>query len=282
MKRLRREALALAALLAVLLALAFMKSAPSPSTYSTFDRGPNGFLALYDVLARSGVPVRRLEVPLAQRPADVRAIAATPAQPPVFGTALPIAYPANDVKRLQQFLSHGGTVVAFGTIPGLKKSRRLLVFDASRYTNAALDAHPRNIVALYDAVAGLGPLAFDERIHGFDRSRSLWDVLPVPVRAACWIALAALVLWLIDSNLRFAPAIAVEPPAERNSSDYVRSMARLLRRARAGRAAIERFASLLPQDERLAALATQARPSNDAVLAAAIRFSSQRKERHDR
>ena len=91
-------------------------------------------------------------------------------------------------------------------------------------------------------LAGGGPVAFDERVHGYAEDRSLWDAMPRPARLGFWLALAAVALALVEANVRFAPAIPVDPPDERDSSAYVASMAALLRRARAARAAVERFA----------------------------------------
>jgi hypothetical protein len=274
MKRFGREAAALAILLAILCAIALSGASSAPSTYSSHDSGRNGYMALYGALDRVHVPLGRLEAPLAELPPDARVFVVTAPAPPVFGTAVPIVFSSNDLKRLRGFLARGGTIIAFGTIRDLSKAKRLHVFNVDDYTNSALDKTPSRALALYDELAGRGPVVFDEYVHGYDRTRSLWAVLPQPVRVACWIALAALVLWLIDANLRFAPVIPVEPPADRDSSDYVRSMAHLLRRARAGRATIARFAAAFPNDAQLAELARAQTPTDFAVLAAAVRFSN--------
>lgn len=215
----------------VMAALALAAAHAPPSTYSTFDTGPNGYRALFEVLRRENVDAQRLEVPLGQLPPDAGAIAATP-QLPAFGQQLPIDYGSADVKRLQAFLKRGGTVLAFGKIPGLIKASGLHAFDASRYTNAALARDPRRALDVYDAVAGRGPLYFDERLHGYDRTSTLWQVLPGPVRAAVVVAVVAVLLALVEANVRWVPPIAIEPPSDRDSSDYIVSMARLLRRAR--------------------------------------------------
>lgn len=86
------------------------------------------------------------------------------------------------------------------------------------------------------------PVVFDERVHGYAVDKSFWAALPVTVHIAVWVLLAIGVLLLIDANLRFAPAVDAEPPDERDSSAFIASMAALLRRSRAGRALIARFA----------------------------------------
>jgi hypothetical protein len=281
-KRFGGEATALVLLLAVIVAISLVSTSSPPSTFSSFDAGRNGYLALYDVLARTGVPVSRLEAPLGELPKITRVLVVTAVTPPIFGTQFPMRFAPGDLKRVRAFLARGGTLLVFGRIADLSTTKGVRIFPVADYTNEALNRHPANAVAVYDAVAGRGAVAFDEQIHGYDRTRSLWSVLPAPVRAACWIALAALVLWLVDANVRFTPAVSVEPPADRDSSDYVISMARLLRRARAGAAAIARFAAAYPRDAELAALAAQADPNPAAVRAAAARYTTLRKERHDR
>jgi hypothetical protein len=57
-----------------------------------------------------------------------------------------------------------------------------------------------------------------------------------------WVVVAILILALIEGNVRFAPAVAAEPPDERDSSAYIDSMASLLARAHAGKAVIARLA----------------------------------------
>ena len=267
----------LVAVVAVLVAIALASAGRPPSTYSTFDTGPSGYRVLFDVLERERIPVARLEAPLAQLPAGTGVLVATPPLP-ALGTALPIAYGVADRKRIETFMRHGGTVLAFGTIGGLRKSPRLRTLAVADDTNAALAKHPRNALAVYDAVAGRGTVVFDERLHGYDRTRSLWSVLPAPVRASCWLAALAIVLLLVDANVRFAPPILQEPPADRDSSDYLLSMARLLRRARAGSAAIARFAQRYPDNTELAALAARRHPTDAQVVRAATIYGNVRKD----
>ena len=261
------EVTALVALLGLLVLLATGSLSETPSTHSSYDTGPNGYRALYDVLQREGIPVTRLEEPLGLMDRNVRVLVLTAAYDD-----------RSDVRRLQNFLGDGGTVLAFRPILGMPRSRGLRSFDVANYTNLALSKHPQRAGEIYAAVAGKGLVAFDERAYGYDRTRSLWSVLPAAVRVAVALAALAVLLALIDANVRFAPAIVREPPAGRDSSDYVRSMASLLRRAHAGRAAIERFARVYPDSEELEHLAAVTRPSDALVQRAAAIFANLRKE----
>ncbi len=274
------ESLVLAMVVALVVALAIASASAPPSTYSSFDTGPNGYRAIYDVLQSENVPVTRLEAPLGLLDPRVRVLVAT-AQ--VIPSALPIqpfiAYDPTDVKRLTQFTQRGGTVVAFGTINGLKKSGRVEYFDVTKYTNLALSKNPERALDVYRAVAGKGLVAFDEHLQGYDTTKSLWSVLPPAVHAAVVLALVAVVLALIDANVRFAPPIAHDPPQDRDSSDYVASMASLLRRANAATAALERFARAFPSSKELRELAAMPHPSGELVLRAATIYINLRKER---
>lgn len=258
------EIVVLAALLGLLVLLAGSAFEPPISNHSSHDTGPNGYRALFGVLAREGIPVVRLELPLGQRDPHTRVLALTTT-----------GYDRSDLKRLQLFMDRGGMVLAFVKIGGLHPTRS---FDGRNYTNRALQKHPRSALDVYDAVAGKGLVAFDERPYGYDRTRSLWSVLPPAAHAAVWVALLAVVLALIDANVRFAPPIVREAPADRDSSFYLRSMAALLRRGRAGRTTIERFARAYPKSRELGDLAGVTRPNDAQVLRAATLYAALRKE----
>jgi hypothetical protein len=257
----------LLALFGVLLVVASSSLGTPPSNRSTYDTGRSGYRALFGVLQREAIPVTRLETALGTRDPNVRVLALTAP-----------GYDGSDVRRLQNFMRNGGTVLEFLKIPGLGPSRQLHRFDGARFGNAALRDHPERALTVYNAVAGKGLVAFDERPYGYDRTQSLWSVLPTPVHVAFFLAILAVVLALVDANVRFAPAIVREPPADRDSSDYLRSMASLLRRARAGRSAVERFARAYPKSSELAQLAAVTRPSDALVLRAATIYAALRKD----
>lgn len=278
------EIVVLIAGLGLLLAFAFASQNGSLSVYSTYDTGPNGYEALFNVLRNEGVDVTRLQVPFTLRDPKIRVLAFTSTQPEVYaGNAL--LYDANDYDRLAAFVKHGGRVVYFASPHNdpmrrriARQKLRVTVLDVTRFTNRALSEDPHRVVAAYDALAGHGPVAFDERLHGFSTQRTLWTVLPLPVRAAFWIVVAALLIVLVDATIRFAPPLAVEPQPPRDSAAYIRSMAALLRRARAGAAAISRFAKNAKQDEELQQLAQLSHPKDVVVLRAAILAARHRKE----
>jgi hypothetical protein len=273
------ETAVLVVAIGLLTLLAIASSSGPVSTHSTFDTGPNGYRALYDVLLAENVPVSRLQAPLGTLDPRVRVLAVASAVSTFRGLQMPIAYDSADVKRLASFTKSGGTVIAFGRIVGMKPSAHVHFLDADSYTNLALSRHPANALEVYRAVAGKGLVAFDERAQGYDSTQSLWSVLPSAVRVAAILAAIAVVLALIDANVRFAPPIARDPPADRDSSDYVRSMAALLRRANAGQPAIERFARAFPNSQELRDLSAITRPSGATVLRAATLYSNLRKDR---
>lgn len=240
----------------LLCALAVVSAGPPPSVASTYDTGPEGYRALFETLRRVGIPVARLEQPLAELPPGTAVLAAT----------APIAYDAADRTRLLRFMRRGGTVLAFGHL-AIAHAPHLVELDVGSYANAALARDPRGAVRVYRLLGGRGPVLFDERLHGYDRSRSLWQVLPRNVRVAVAVAGLALLLVLVEQNVRFMPPLAIERPEDRTSAEYLRSMGRLLRRARAGRLALERFGDRTSE------------PSDAAVLAAATRYVHARKDR---
>ncbi|MBV8490884.1 MAG: DUF4350 domain-containing protein [Candidatus Eremiobacteraeota bacterium] len=158
------------------------------------------------------------------------------------------------------------------------------------FSNAYL-ARAQNATFAYDLVAGRGPVAFDDYLYGYEEDfceerffgfGCLYRAMPHPVQVAAWIVLGALALALIGANVPFAPPVPLEPPDERDTSAYVASMGALMRRARAGKAAIaafagdarrrarsrtnQRFAGALAELDRLA---EPAHPSEAAVLRAA-------------
>ncbi len=99
-----------------------------------------------------------------------------------------------------------------------------------------------------------GSVAFDERVHGYAQGRTFWEVLPQPVHIAIVIALGALLLAIIGANLPFAPAYRLEAEDERDSSDYITSLARMLQRGGAAREVVAKIfkaaAAVAPRSNR--------------------------------
>ncbi len=89
-----------------------------------------------------------------------------------------------------------------------------------------------NVRFVYNAIAGHGPVAFDEYVHGYDDNLTMWGVLPPAVHAAVWITLAIAAIALIGANIPFAPPYLPAPGDERTSADYITAVAELMRRSR--------------------------------------------------
>jgi hypothetical protein len=348
----RVEVTLLAAGVALLALLAYIRQdvgarAGATSVYSTYDVGPNGYRALYEVLRQAGVPVRRFGRALGLLDGGVRTLVVSSyANDPSAKTL-----DAHDVARLRRFVVEGGHLVVLDTdfagsrdvTPGVGTSvaahaREAVALARSRYTvgvtavrgpidavfpfaqrrgTLPLLANDRGIVAAsyhfgkgdvvaitapglfanahlregdnlafaYDVIAGHGPAAFDEYVHGYDDDLGFWHALPGPVRAAFWIVCAIVGLAIVGANVPFAPPVPLDPPDERDSSAYVDAMAATMRRARAGRAATATFAADAARRARgrsrgaddvarvigeLERLRDCAHPSDAAVLRAAI------------
>lgn len=294
--RFRVDLAVLVASVLALAMLAFARSTPAGkpgSVFSTYDTGPNGYRALYEVLRSSGVPVRRFERTLgALDPAVLTLIVTGYEDDP---SAKPLD--SHDAQWLRDYVSDGGRFVAIDTefagrrdvTPGVGTTVRgsgngavalarnaytagvervrgpvAWVFPFSEARGVPLLANARGMVAVsyrygrgeviaitapelfgnrnlrsgdnlrfvYNSLAGHGPVAFDEYVHGFDDHLSMWGVLPAAVHAAVWIVAAILLLALIGANVPFAPAYLRDAPDERDSSDYITAVAALMRRSR--------------------------------------------------
>lgn len=95
-----------------LIALLAYASAPihraRPSVYSTYDTGPNGYRALYEVLRSAGVPVRRFEGVLGVLDPSIKTLVFTgyendPSAKP---------FDEHDAAALRRFVQNGGRLVA--------------------------------------------------------------------------------------------------------------------------------------------------------------------------
>lgn len=159
-------------------------------------------------------------------------------------------------------LANASGVVATRSTYG--KGDVVAITAPSLFANLNLD-RAQNAVFAYDLTAGRGPVAFDDYLYGFDEEActmvlplvgdishlpfGLGDMvcwyraMPKPVQVATWIVLAIVALALVGANVPFAPPVPREAPDERDTSAYLRSMGALMRRARAGAAAIAAFAA---------------------------------------
>ena len=102
--------LTVCALLLVLLAYerSTIAEQQHPSVYSTYDTGPNGYRALYEVLRAAGVPVSRFERVLPALDASIKTLVVTGYE------SDPSAKPldAHDAAILRRFVLDGGRLVA--------------------------------------------------------------------------------------------------------------------------------------------------------------------------
>lgn len=126
-------------------------------------------------------------------------------------------------------LANKSGVVAIAYAYG--KGEVIAITAPALFGNAYL-TNDDNAVFAYDVLAGHGPVAFDEYVHGYDEGTTFWNALPPPVHAAVYLTIAIVVFALIGANVPFVPAIPLEPPDERDSSGYIDAMAALMRRAR--------------------------------------------------
>ncbi len=282
------------------------------SFYSTYDTGPSGYRALYDVLSAERVDVTRLERPLGLLDPRVRTLVIASNRADVVAQVSRAQLDGGDVRRLQRFVRRGGRLVLLESPSdeALYRAFKLAIVPAKLHAAAAhrslvpiartamtsgvtsvatagaelapFDSAPGaapllgsgtgvaaywraygkgDVVAIaapsvfsngeiaaasnarfaYNVLAGHGPVAFDERLHGYAVDASFWSALPAPVRIAAAIVAAALALWLIDANVRSVPPLALDVPDERHSASYLAAMAVLLRRARAARLGIAAF-----------------------------------------
>jgi hypothetical protein len=282
---------------ALVLALAYAGASapkPRPSVFSTYDTGPNGYRALYEVLGQAGVPVRRFERALGTLDPSVRTLVITGYENDP--AAKPMDEP--DAAVLRRFVERGGRLVAIDAefagsadvAPAVATTVRngggdAIVLARNRYTAGVARVsgpiewtfpfrHPRGIPLLanrhglaavlyrlgrgevvaitapaifgnralldagnlrfaYNAVAGGGDVAFDEYVHGYEDSPTLWSALPPAVRAAAAMVCVAVLLALVGANVPFAPPYLPNAPDERDSTDYITAMADLMRRSRA-------------------------------------------------
>lgn len=115
----------------------------APSTYSTYDTGPNGYRALYGVLLAAGLPVRRFQRPLGVLDSDVRTLVVSSylSEPDARWLG------RHDADALKRFVNGGGRLIALDfdfagrndVVPGAGESSPVQSFGAvalarDRYT----------------------------------------------------------------------------------------------------------------------------------------------------
>jgi hypothetical protein len=137
------------------------------------------------------------------------------------------------------FGDRGGAIVARYRIG---RGTIVIVTDPTIFTNRALASRDDARLALSIVPAG-GRVAFDEQIHGFGTTKTVWQVFPAPLRWAIVLGCIVAFLAWIGANLRIAPLAVPALPPEANASSYIASLATLLRRGRAASRAAHDLAS---------------------------------------
>lgn len=154
-------------------------------------------------------------------------------------------------------------------------------------------AQRANAQFAYTVFSDRGTVAFEERMYGHATGRSFWQILPLPMRAAVILASIAVLLAVVGANLPFAPPQTPPGVDERDSSEYIASLARMLQRGGAQREIVRRLCAhaaavlgpraVLDEDartllERAQALQSLSRPSAEDVMAAGRLVARVRKE----
>jgi hypothetical protein len=255
-------------LIAAFALLALMAGARDAATrrtysfYSTYDTGPNGYRALYELLGTYNIPTVRFDRELVTLDADVETLVISDYTPDMIAGVSEQSIDAHDATFLKRFVQNGGhLIVLMHDVPDalsdafppkknelhhaythrkLGRGEAVFANSPAPWSNAQID-RGNNAHDAFELLAGRGPVAFDESLHGHEQSRSMWGALPKSVHVAVWIACLMVVLWLVEANIRIVPPTPLEPPDERDSSAYIHSMAQLLQRARAGAHVIARF-----------------------------------------
>jgi hypothetical protein len=186
--------------------------------------------------AQIGLPAVRA-VPAAAYAVPVARVALTTGVARVRAS-VSVAFPFATRKAVPLLATPHGVVAM--TYP-YGKGEMIAISAPDMFSNGNL-AHDDNARFAANVLGTHGPVAFDERVHGYAIDKSFWSALPAPVHAAVWVVLALLILAAIGANVRFAPPLSLAEPDERDSSHYLNAVASLLARARAARSAVADFA----------------------------------------
>jgi len=145
----------------------------------------------------------------------------------------------------------------------------------------------------YAVLSRGGTVAFEERVYGHATGRRFWQVLPAPMCVAIVVACVAVLLAIAGANLPFAPPQSPAGAQERDSSEYIASLALMLQRGGAQREIVRRLCAhvqlvlgpraLLDESarmllERAQALQSLSRPRGEDVIAAGRLFARVQKE----
>ena len=193
-------------------------------------------------------------------------------------------------RKVKTILLAAGRSVA--TVYARGRGSVVFVTTPSVFDNSHL-ALRDNAAFAYALLSGIGTIAFEERIYGHATGNSFWQVLPAPMRAAIVLSCVAVLLAILGANLPFAPPHEARATGERDSSEYIASLSRMLERGGAAREVVKRLCAqvlgvtvpLAAGDQDAQTLADEARrlqallhPRVEDVVAAGRLFARVHKE----
>lgn len=160
--------LAIALLVVVALALARPQQTTPLSTYSSYDTGPNGYRALYEVMRREGARERRFEEELGRMHDVSGTLVISSSDPERFASRPSGVVDAADGARLAAFVRAGGRLVVLGDALAFAGARAPML-PPTHEIGAATTALPGTSEPLSDGVRRVTSnftTAFTLRGHG--------------------------------------------------------------------------------------------------------------------
>ncbi|HEV3157939.1 MAG TPA: DUF4350 domain-containing protein [Candidatus Baltobacteraceae bacterium] len=249
-----------------------------PSTpFSSFDDGPEGYHAWYELLVKEGLDVSRFS----QRAAFLDASTATlivAEAPAEF--AVPVL--ESDVVALADWIREGGTLIVLGNVsafrriadelkpspmrsvssmtlrtaginhldaasksPSIRRAyagRGAIIYlaDARLLTNSRISRGDRARFAFWLAQTRrrTGNVAFDETPHGYLTAVHWWLLFPRTLVAAIVAGAIIVILAMVGAGIRFGPPIHPVQRRDPSSSEYIEAVASLFARADAAHKAL--------------------------------------------
>lgn len=237
----------LTGLFALLLVGSYFAISPGKTSESkaptTYNADPRGVKAFHTLLIRLGYRVDRLRKPYTQLPAGARLLIVVEPGERTLGCEIG----EHEQLALAEWLSSGGTVMFFSDrlkgIPwrlqhaGASGKGRIYVFDSSAIIDNKGMRDPANAVRIVGVIASRiskqDPILFDEYHHGFDESKPLAASVSRQVIVSISILLVAGLLLCYSRGRRFGAVRSLPEGDARPGFEFVESVGRLYRRARA-------------------------------------------------